>query len=146
MSEKNYFMDGPITPDFIAGQIAGHAAKKNIGAHAIFLGQVRADKARGAKVEAIEYSAYAGMANGEISRLREEAFTKFPLNCLHVYHSTGRVAAGEISLFVFVSAAHRKESMRAMEWIVEEIKHNVPVWKKECLSDGQTRWIDGQPE
>ncbi len=146
MAEKNYFREGAISADFIAGSISAHGSKKNIGAHALFLGQVRADAVAGSTVEAIEYSAYEGMANAEIGRIREEAFTKFPLTCLHVYHSTGRVRAGEISLFVFVSAAHRRESIRAMEWIVEEIKYKVPVWKKEYLSDGQTRWIDGQPE
>ncbi|KAA3614780.1 MAG: molybdenum cofactor biosynthesis protein MoaE [Calditrichaeota bacterium] len=142
MSDKTYFIKGAIEPDFIAGQIAGHGKKTNIGAHSIFLGQVREDKLDSKKVKAIEYSAYEEMANKEIAKIREDAFAKWELTCLHIYHSIGLVKTGEISLFVFVSSVHRKECQAAMQKIVEDIKNQVPVWKKEILEDSSINWVD----
>ena len=142
MSEKSYFIEGKIEPAFISDQIAGHSKKHSIGAHSIFLGQVRADENEGKKVTAIEYSAYEEMANTQISKIREDAFTKWPLTCLHIYHSKGLVKAGEISMFVFVSSGHREECIEAMQQIVEDIKHNVPVWKKEIMQDSSSNWVE----
>jgi len=142
MAEKTYFIKGPIKPDFIAEQIAKHSSKHGIGGHAIFLGQVRDDDHQGKKVESIDYSAYEEMANAEVSKIREAAFTKRTLSCLHIYHSVGKVKVGEISLFVFVSSKHRKESIAAMTELVEEIKSKVPVWKKEILQDKTEKWIE----
>ena len=101
---KKVFVEGAITPDFIANAIAKHQSKTMIGAHDIFLGQVRADEIKGKKVGAIEYTAYESMANQKFHEIREGAFKKFDLSCMHIYHSLGKVAVGEICLFVFVSS------------------------------------------
>jgi len=141
MSEKSCFIKGPIKPQFIAEQISKHNTKHDIGAHSIFLGQVRADEVDNKRVKGIEYSAYENMAEKEISKIRENAFAKWPLSCLHIYHSKGPVKTGEISLFIFVSAGHRTECLKAIHQIVEEIKHKVPIWKKEIMDDGSAHWI-----
>jgi molybdopterin synthase catalytic subunit len=141
MQQKTYFIKGPIKPQFIAEQIARHNTKHNIGAHSIFLGQVRADEVDSKKVKGIEYSVYEEMAHKEITKVRESAFAKWPLSCLHIFHSTGPVKTGEISLFIFVSAGHRTECLEAIHQIVEEIKHKVPIWKKEIMEDDSVRWI-----
>jgi molybdopterin synthase catalytic subunit len=80
------------------------------------------------------------MADEILHAIREEAFTKFQLTCMHIYHSIGRVKAGEISLFVFTSSQHRDAATLACSWIVEEIKKKVPVWGKEILEDGTHNW------
>ena len=134
------FVTGPITPAFIADSIAKHQHKTNIGAHDIFLGQVRADEIDGKTVEAIEYSAYAGMALKKIVEIREEAFAKFNLSCMHIYHSLGIVPVGEICLFVFVSSPHRKEVFDALHHVVEQIKKELPVFGKECFGGDQYTW------
>ncbi len=134
-------MEGPIQPTFIADSIAKHSTKTDIGAHAIFLGQVRADEKDGKKVKEIVYSAYNEMAENTMSQIREEVFSQYPVTCLHIYHSVGIVKAGEISLFVFVSCKHRQESYRALENIVELIKAKVPVWKKEVYEDESYAWL-----
>lgn len=139
---KSYFIKGPINPLFIAEEIANHSNKTNIGGHAIFLGQIRADKKSEKIVAKIEYSAYEGIANKEISKIREGAFSKHDLSCLHIYHSIGDVAIGEISLFVFVSSTHRKDAIDAMTEIVEKIKYDVPIWKKEIMIDKSCQWVD----
>lgn len=137
---KEVFMEGAITASFIGNAILKHSTKKNIGAHSIFLGQVRNDKTDGQEVTAIEYTTYREMAEEQFHKIREEAFERFPLICMHIYHSLGRVEAGEISLFVFVSAAHRKDAISACEVIVERIKKEAPVWGKEIFMNNEYQW------
>lgn len=137
---KKVFVEGAISPEKIAISIAHHQVKTNIGAHDIFLGQVRADIIDENEVIAIEYSAYDEMAEESFTKIREEAFSKYELTCMHIYHSLGRVNTGEICLFVFTSSAHRKEAMDACRFIVEEIKEKVPVFGKEIFADESFVW------
>jgi molybdopterin synthase catalytic subunit len=137
---KNVFVKGAITPEFIANSIQKHQSKTTIGAHDIFLGQVRADSIDGKKVGAIEYTAYEEMANTKFHEIREATFSKFDLTCMHIYHSLGKVAIGEICLFVFVSSPHRKEVFEALHHVVEEIKKEVPVFGKELFEDDSYQW------
>ncbi len=137
---KNCFKEGPISAQFIGDSIAKHQSKKTIGAHQIFLGQVRQDVIKDLDVVAIEYSAYEEMANNEFDKIRESAFQQFDLVCMHIYHSLGLVPSGEICLFVFVSSKHRRMAQKAVEFIVEEIKNKVPVFGKEILSNDTHVW------
>lgn len=143
MSEKkpkNIFVQGPIASSFIGDSIQKHSSKTEIGGHSIFLGQVRADMIDGKKVSAIEYTAYEEMALQKMHSIREEIFAKYNLTCMHVYHSLGKVAAGEISLFVFTSSAHRKAAIEACSETVERIKAELPVWGKELMEDETYQW------
>jgi len=137
---KDVFKNGAISSEFIGASIAKHQTKTSIGAHNIFLGQVRADIIDNKTVAAIEYSAYKDMANAKFHEIRETAFKKFELTCMHIYHSLGLVKAGEICLFVFVSAPRRKEVFKAIEFIVEAIKTDVPVFGKEIFEDYTHQW------
>jgi len=137
---KNVFKEGAITSNFIGNSIYKHQTKTSIGAHNIFLGQVRADEINGKKVAAIEYTAYQDMANDKFNEIREAAFKKFELTCMHIYHSLGTVKAGEICLFVFVSSPRRKVVFEALEYIVEAIKADVPVFGKEIFEDESHQW------
>tara|TARA_R110002072_G_scaffold72354_3_gene173041 strand:+ start:13353 stop:13799 length:447 start_codon:yes stop_codon:yes gene_type:complete len=137
---KKVFMESAIPPEFIGESIAKHSSKKNIGAHSIFLGQVRNDVINHKTVAAIDYSAYEEMANDKFHEIRETAFEKYPLNCMHIYHSLGKVATGEICLFVFTSSKHRKDAMAACEYLVERIKAEAPVWGKEVFEDESHNW------
>jgi molybdopterin synthase catalytic subunit len=141
---KDVFVPGPITPDKIATSISHHQVKTNIGGHDIFLGQVRADEIEGKIVTAIDYTAYEEMANQAMHEIREAAFEKFDLTCMHIYHSLGQVKAGEICLFVFTSSAHRKDCFDATRFIVEEIKANVPIFGKEVFDDETHVWKNNQ--
>ncbi len=137
---KNVFKEGPISSEFIGESIAKHQSKTSIGAHNIFLGQVRADEIDGKVISAIEYTAYEDMANAKFHEIREAAFEKFNLTCMHIYHSLGVVKAGEICLFVFVSSPKRKEVFKALEYVVEEIKAKAPVFGKEIFEDETHQW------
>jgi len=137
---KNVFKEGPISSEFIGNSIYKHQTKTSIGAHNIFLGQVRADDIESKTVSAIEYTAYEDMANQKFHEIREAAFEKFELTCMHIYHSLGIVKAGEICLFVFVSSPRRKVVFKALEYIVEAIKAEVPVFGKEIFEDNSHQW------
>ena len=132
--ENKYFIIGKIEPDFISEQIANHQSKTDIGAHSIFLGQVRGDVKDNLKVTKIIYTSYIEMAEKEIGRIREMILNKYKLRCLHVYHSLGEIKSGEISFFVFGSTSHRTNLFEAVQETVELIKKDVPIWKKEVIS------------
>lgn len=134
---KNIFVQGAVSPEKIAQSIANHSSKTDIGGHSIFLGQIRADVKPEGKVIAIEYTAYEEMALEKAFEIREEVFSKYPLTCMHIYHSLGEIKVGEICLFVFTSSKHRKAAMEACDELVERIKAELPIWGKEILdSDG----------
>ena len=144
MSIKNIFMEGAIPPQFIADSIAKHSTKTNIGGHNIFLGQVRADEIDGNLVAAIEYTSNTAMALELMHEIREAIFAKYDITCMHVYHSLGRVNAGEICLFVFTSSKHRKVAIDACTECVERIKAELPVWGKEIFKGEGYQWKENK--
>lgn len=141
---KNIFTEGPIPAQKIAEDIQKHATQTAIGAHSIFLGQVRADVKETGTVTAIAYTAYTEMALEKMHEIRESLFAKYPLTCMHVYHSLGTVLAGEICLYVFVSSPHRKAAIDACEELVEAIKFQLPIWGKEILNNQATAWKENK--
>ncbi len=134
MTEHKYFIKGKIESGFIATEIEKHKTKTDIGAHSVFLGQVRSDDMDGKKITKIIYSAYPEMAVKEIDRIRETILGKYNLKCLHIYHSLGEVLSGEIAFFVFGSMSHRNNIYQAIEETVDLVKKEVPIWKKELIS------------
>lgn len=141
---KNIFVQGAISAAFIADSIQKHSTQTGIGAHSIFLGQIRSDVIDGKTVAAIDYTAYEEMALEQMHQIREVIFEKYPLTCLHIYHSLGSVKAGEISLFVFTSSPHRKAAIDACEEVVERIKKELPVWGREIFDDASYQWKENQ--
>jgi molybdopterin synthase catalytic subunit len=137
---KKVFMQGGIPAAFIGQSIAKHQSKTDIGAHNIFLGQVRADTIDGKTVRAIEYTAYEAMAKEQLNVLRERTFELFDITCMHIHHSLGMVGVGEICLFVFVSSPHRDVCYKASRHIVEQIKAEVPIFGKEIFEDDSHQW------
>ena len=137
---KKVFVEGAIPPAFVGESIAKHRYKMDIGAHSIFIGQVRNDLINDKEVKAIEYTSYLEMAENKFHQIREVAFRKYGLTCMHIYHSIGKVSVGEISLFVFTSSKHRNGAIKACEEIVERIKKEVPVWGKEIFEDKSFQW------
>jgi molybdopterin synthase catalytic subunit len=145
---KDIFVEGPIDPSFIATSIAKHATRTDIGAHEIFLGQVRADPVVTPsavevrqQVAAIEYTAYRPMALERMTAIREEAFTRWPsMTCLHVHHSLGVIPAGQLCFMVFASAPHRMAAREAVAWVVDRIKAELPIFGKEIVEGGGYVW------
>jgi len=141
---KNIFYQGAIPALFIAESIEKHKTQTAIGGHSIFLGQIRADEKDGKKISAIEYSTYEQMALEKMHAIREDIFEKYPLACMHVYHSLGKINAGEICFFVFTSSAHRKAAIDACQETVERIKTELPIWGKELFEDDTHQWKENK--
>ena len=143
---KNIFVEGAISPEKIAASIQNHSSKTEIGAHSIFLGQVRADEKNGSTVKAIEYTANEEMALEKAFEIREAVFEKYPLSCMHIYQSLGEIKVGEICLFVFTSSKHRKAAIDACEELVERIKKELPIWGKELFENNDESWKVNTPK
>lgn len=142
---KNIFIQGAISSEKIAQSIENHSKKTNIGAHSIFLGQVRADEKNGTVVTAIDYTAYEDMALEKAFEIREAIFKKYNLTCMHIYQSLGRINTGEVCLFVFTSSPHRKAAIQACEELVERVKKELPIWGKEIYSNKTETWKTNTP-
>lgn len=138
--DRNPFVSGGILTSFIGESIAKHSTKTNIGAHGIFLGQVRSDVEGDNTVAGIEFTCYEEMALNVIKTIREATFEKYALTCLHIHHSLGYVEVGQICLFVFASSKHRADSINAVSYVVERIKLEVPIWGKEKYDSGGHSW------
>ncbi len=129
-----------LTPDRIdAGMFCEASAVFEAGAEVLFFGVVR-DHSQGRKVLYLDYEAYEPMAEKLLGEAIREASSKWPLVHARVLHRTGRVGLGEIAVALRVSAAHRDEAYKASRFLIEAIKHRVPIWKKEHFADGTCQW------
>lgn len=115
--------------------------RPDCGAVLTFLGTVR-DSYQNQPVERIDYSAYEAMAKAELQRLAVTAQSRLALGQVAVWHRLGPVAAGEASVAVAVSSPHRKEAFELGQWLIDALKAEVPIWKKEVGPDGAV-WIEG---
>ena len=112
------------------------------GAITTFIGTTRNNN-DGRKVIALDYEAYAEMAEKELVRLGEEAQKKWPICRMAIVHRLGPVQITEPSVMIAVSAAHREAAFAACRFAIEEIKRTVPIWKKEVYEGGEI-WIGTQ--
>jgi molybdopterin synthase catalytic subunit len=135
-NNKMHLIDGPVTPGSISEIIAKGGKNHECGAHSLFLGQVRSDRAEGKSVKAIEYSAYEEMVIMEADKINKSILSEFSdVKAIEIIHSKGHVNAGEISLLVMVSAGHRDHASKACSKAVELIKEKLPILKKEVFED-----------
>jgi molybdopterin synthase catalytic subunit len=84
------------------------------------------------------------MAHRQMEELAEEARRRWPISDLAVVHRIGTLQVGEVSVVIAVTAAHRGEAFDACEWLIDALKHTVPIWKKEIYTEGEA-WIDDRP-
>jgi len=100
-----------------------------VGAVVDFWGIVR-DAEDGGEIDGIEYEAHQTMAEHQLRRVAQQAIEKFELELIVIHHRIGFIAPGEASLFVQVAGRHRAEAFRASQWVVDELKKKVPIWKR----------------
>ena len=110
------------------------------GGFCAFEGWVR-NSNEGRAVSGLEYEAYAELALAEGERIIEEAIARYGVLAAHCAHRTGSLAIGDLAVWIGVSSAHRDEAFRACRYIIDEIKHRLPIWKKEHYIDGDTSWV-----
>lgn len=113
--------------------------QRSCGAINLFVGTVR-DYAEGRSVERLEYHGYAEMAEAVLAKICEQAFGSWELGKIAVHHRVGLLEITEPSLVIAVSAPHREEAFSACRFIIEAIKKDLPVWKKEHFAGGGKTW------
>ena len=113
------------------------------GAVVVFEGVVR-EQSRGKTVRALVYEAYGAMAQRQMEMLGDEARRRWPVTDLAMVHRTGTLAVGDVSVVIAVAAPHRGPAFDACEWLIDELKRTVPIWKKEVYTEGEA-WIDDRP-
>ncbi|HET7201912.1 MAG TPA: ThiF family adenylyltransferase [Steroidobacteraceae bacterium] len=111
------------------------------GGYASFEGWVR-DHNEGRRVERLEYESFAALAVREGERIVAEAVEKYGVRRAACVHRIGDLALGEMAVWVGVSAPHRGEAFAACRYIIDEVKHRVPIWKKEHYVDGDSGWVN----
>ena len=120
----------------------GFVTDPRAGGVAVFLGTTRGERhADGADLTALDYDAYAEMAAGQLTDLAARARAQWPVVKLALLHRTGRVALGEPSVIVAVSTPHRADAFEACRWLIDTLKAEATIWKKEVWSDGSDRWV-----
>ncbi len=120
-----------ITTDPIdeAALLAGRSLSADMGAVVYFLGVVRGKEA-GAAIAALEYEAFQRMAEHQFQLLFDEIEKRWPIESLRLVHRLGLGKVNEPSLWVEVVAPHRQEAFAACQWLIDEMKRVVPIWKK----------------
>ncbi len=115
------------------------AGRTDFGASVVFTGHCRDE---GGRIAALELEHYPGMAEKELERIAAEAAARWPIAGLTIMHRTGKVVPGEVIVVVIAIAEHRREALKATEFIMDFLKTDAPFWKKEHLPDGtSTEWV-----
>jgi molybdopterin synthase catalytic subunit len=145
-SEKDENSGGSarLTREPIDGaRLAAEAKQGEDGAVVVFDGIVR-NNTRGRKTLHLDYEAYEEMALKQMDELAVEARTKFGVREVKIVHRLGRLMIGETSVLIVVASAHRGKAFDACRWVIDTLKRQVPIWKKETFEDGVV-WADGEP-
>ena len=121
-----------------------HAA--SAGGVCVFVGVTREDQQGDQKLLALDYSAYDAMARKQLEDLADRARAKWPIQRLVLVHRIGRVALAEPSVVVGVATPHRPESFEACRWLIDTLKSELTVWKKDIWQGGGESWTKPNKE
>ena len=136
--QKKRITNDEIKPEDIINSVKDDQA----GAIDFFIGTIRNFSEAG-KIEGIFYESYTTMAEESLKQIENEAGQKWDVKKLTIIHRIGDLSIGDISLAVAVSTPHRDDAFKACRYIVERIKHEIPMWKKEKIVGGEGRWVTG---
>jgi molybdopterin synthase catalytic subunit len=128
----------PLSIDEAMAFVADPAA----GGTCVFVGTVR-DHSDAGGVTGLEYEAWNELATARLEELVDELFERWTIVKVAILHRTGTLAVGDASVVIAVSAAHRSEAFEACRHAIERLKRDVPIWKKESLTEGEAHWVMG---
>lgn len=131
------FSHSALQPDLCRAELADPAA----GGYSSFEGWVR-NHNEGLAVTSLEYEAFEALANKEGERIVQEAIQRFGVLNAACVHRVGALGIGELAVWVGVSSRHRSEAFAACRYIIDEVKHRVPIWKKEHYVNGDSGWVN----
>jgi molybdopterin synthase catalytic subunit len=131
------FSRSPIDAAALRAALADPAC----GGFVSFEGWVR-DHNEGERVRHLEYEAFEALAVREGERIVAEAVARFGVTRAACEHRLGDLAIGEVAVWVGASAPHRNEAFLAARYIIDEVKHRLPIWKKEHYLSGDSGWVN----
>lgn len=133
-------VDRPIDATKVRGFITGDPT---LGGIALFEGVTRAerDAEHGALVR-LDYEAHPTMARRQMQRLADQAIRDFGAGKAAIVHRIGGVKVAETSVMIGVACPHRAEAFDACRWVIDTLKRDVPIWKKDIFEDGFVRWVE----
>ncbi|MEO6113481.1 MAG: molybdenum cofactor biosynthesis protein MoaE [Sphingomicrobium sp.] len=137
----NALVPDPIDPAGLLAEFIAEAA--GAGAIASFTGLVR-DLHDGERIEALWLDHHERITSQAIDDIAAEARTRFALSALAIVHRVGAVDAGQPIVFVAAAAAHRRAAFDAVDYMMDRLKTDAPLWKRETRSDGD-HWIEARP-
>jgi len=129
-----------ITTPIDADAVLRRVASPEAGAVVLFLGTTRRTT-DGRETASLDYECFAEMARDKLAELEAEARSRWQLVGCAVVHRVGHLEIGEASVAVAVSSAHRQTAFAAGQWLIDTLKHVVPIWKKENWTDGNSQWV-----
>jgi molybdopterin synthase catalytic subunit len=128
--------DTPIDTSLLLNRVRHPEA----GAVVLFLGTTR-ELTGGRQTVALDYEAYREMAERQLAELEAEARRRWPVIECSITHRLGRVPPTEASVAIAVSTPHRSDAFAAGQWLIDSLKRDVPIWKREQWADGSTEWV-----
>jgi len=140
MDEKVHVHIG--TDTLLADEALAFVTDDAAGGIALFAGTTRRVTDDRETIE-LQYDAYEEMALSEMEKLATRALARWPLRRVYVAHRLGRVPCGEVSVLIAVSSPHRVEAFEACRSLIDGVKRQVPIWKKEQYADGGEEWVEG---
>ncbi len=129
----------PLSVDEAVAFIADPAS----GGTCVFIGTVRDAAGDGTTVTGLRYESWDELAVGRLTEIAERLRERWPIRKVALLHRTGDLDVGEASVVIAVSAGHRAEAFDACREGIEQLKHDVPIWKKELLASGEGDWVMG---
>ena len=131
---------GPIEVEKVREAATGDS---ELGGIVTFEGVTRADSddSRGAVIR-LDYEAYDAMARRQLERMATEAKDRFSAGRVVIIHRLGSVPVGEVSVMIAVACRHRTEAFDACRWLIDELKKDAAIWKKDVFADGSVRWTE----
>lgn len=132
-----------LTPDPLdAAAAVAFVTDGRAGGIDVFLGTTRAETSPdGRALVALDYESYEQMAVEQLRELAKRARAQWPIVKVALLHRMGRVAVGEPSVIIAVSAPHRGDAFAACRWLIDTLKKDVAIWKKEVWADGTGTWV-----
>lgn len=139
MSGEIIIVEAPVKLDH--NSLLEKLPKKNCGAVVSFLGITRGQD-NGEEIIRLEFDAWQEQLGTTLHKLAQLAIDKFSVSSVAMAHRTGSVAPEESIVSIHVASRHRKEAFDACEWLIDELKAQAPIWKKEVSKSGE-RWKQG---
>ncbi|BDD00460.1 molybdenum cofactor biosynthesis protein MoaE [Persicobacter psychrovividus] len=136
-------IDIQLKEQLVVEELTDFIQDERCGANNVFIGKVR-NHNNGEQVCKLTFEAYEPMAIKELQKIAERTLSLFDVYKLSIHHALGEKTIGDLAVVIAVATPHRKQGFEACEYVIDELKKTVPIWKKEALQNGHV-WVSAHP-